>query len=89
LSREGEVIPANAGLTQEEKTMKLTAAKRVIPGLAMALAGAAIALAPIAGADTNPLVPFGTNPQVKTPVGLQTSNHDEFDTSGGQVDLPF
>ena len=69
--------------------MKLTTAKRVLPGLAMALAGAAIALAPIAGADTNPLVPFGTNPQVKTPVGLQTSNHDEFDTSGGQVDLPF
>jgi hypothetical protein len=69
--------------------MKITAAKRIIPGLALAITGAAIALAPIAGADTNPLVPFGTNPQVKTPVGLQTSNHDENDTTAGQLDLPF
>lgn len=69
--------------------MKFTAAKRFIPGVAMALAGAAIALAPIAGADTSPLVPFGTNPVVKTPIGLQTSNHDEIDTTGGQIDLPF
>jgi hypothetical protein len=69
--------------------MTFTSAKRIVPTLAMALAGAAIALAPIAGADTNPMVPFGTNPQVKTTIGLQTSNHDEIDTTGGQIDLPF
>lgn len=72
----------------------ISAAKRVIPGLALAAVGASIALGPIAlgpiaGADTSPLVPFGTNPQVKTPVGLHTSNHDETDTTTGLVDLPF
>jgi hypothetical protein len=69
--------------------VKITAAPRIVPALAMGLAGAAIALAPIAGADTNPLVPYGTSPQVKTPVGQQTSNHDEVDTTNGIVDLPF
>jgi hypothetical protein len=59
------------------------------PGLAAALAGAAIVLAPLAGADTDPLVPYGTHSQVQTSVGLQTSNHDEIDTTNGQVDLPF
>lgn len=69
--------------------MTFTIATRVIPGFAVAAIGAAIALAPIAGADTNPLVPFGTNPEVKTTIGLHTSNHDETDTSAGQIDLPF
>lgn len=69
--------------------MKSIASKRLIPGLAITLAGAAIALAPIAGADTNPLVPFGTSPQVKTPYGLNTSNHDEVNTTNGISDLPF
>ncbi len=69
--------------------MKITLAKRVLPGLAMAITGAAIVFAPMAAADTNPLVPFGPNPQVKTPIGLQMSNHDEFDTTAGQLDLPF
>jgi hypothetical protein len=69
--------------------VKITAAKRVIPGLALAAVGAAIVLAPIAGADTDPLVPYGTYPQVQTSIGLQTSNHDETDTTAGLVDLPF
>ena len=68
--------------------MKITAT-RVVPALAVALAGAAIALAPIAGADTNPLVSYGTNPQVQSSIGLHTSNHDETDTTTGLVDLPF
>lgn len=68
--------------------MRITA-NRVVTGLTMALTGAAIALAPIAGADTNPLVPFGPTPQVKTSLGVQTSNQDEVDTSNGVVDLPF
>ena len=69
--------------------MKITAAKRIVAGLAMAIAGAAIALAPTAGADTNPLVPYGTSPQVKTPYGLHTSDQDEVSTANGIVDLPF
>ena len=69
--------------------MKITAASRIVPGLAIAIAGVAIALAPTAGADTSPLVPYGTSPQVKTPIGLQTSNQDEIDRTNGLVDLPF
>ncbi|MET0704345.1 MAG: hypothetical protein ABWY93_32245 [Mycobacterium sp.] len=42
-----------------------------------------------AAADTNPLVPFGTSPQVRTSVGQHTSDHDETDTTGGRVDLAF
>ncbi|MBI3224622.1 MAG: hypothetical protein HYZ39_06155 [Mycolicibacterium cosmeticum] len=57
--------------------------------LALGVAGAAIALAPIAGADTSPLVPYGTNPQVPYLVGLHSSNHDELNTTNGQLDLPF
>ena len=68
--------------------MRITA-KRIAPGLAVGFIAAAMALAPVAGADTNPLVPFGPNPQVKMSVGLQTSNHDEIDTTAGQIDLPF
>ncbi|CAN5358991.1 hypothetical protein BH09ACT8_BH09ACT8_04120 [soil metagenome] len=50
---------------------------------------AAAAPMTIVGGGTNPFVPFGTNPQVRTPVGLQPSNHDEIDTTNGRVDLPF
>jgi hypothetical protein len=65
------------------------ATKLIAPGLAAAMACAAVVLAPIAGADTDPLVPYGTSPQVQTSVGLQTSNHDEIDNTNGQFDLPF
>lgn len=57
--------------------------------LLLGAAGVAVALAPIAGADTNPLVPYGTNPQVPYLVGLHSSNHDELDTTQGRLDLPF
>jgi hypothetical protein len=36
--------------------------KHVAPWLAASAIGGAIALAPIASADTNPLVPYGPNP---------------------------
>ena len=39
-----------------------TTIKYIAPWLAAAAIGGAIALAPIASADTNPLVPYGTNP---------------------------
>jgi hypothetical protein len=40
-----------------------------------------------AGAD--PLVPFGTDPQVPVTTGYVNRNHDEGITTNGQVDLPF
>lgn len=46
-------------------------------------------LTSVVGSNPDPLVPYGTNPQVQTPIGLQSSNHDEVDTTSGQVDLPF
>jgi hypothetical protein len=51
---------------------------------------ASVALASgIAGPGTDPLVPYGTEPKVPGPLGYVDSNHDEADTSNGQVDLPF
>ena len=64
-------------------------AKRIVPGLAVGFIAAAMALAPVAGADTSPLLPFGTTPQVKTSLNLSTSNHDEIETTDGSLDLPF
>jgi hypothetical protein len=69
--------------------MRLIAAQRVIPALVLAATGFVIALAPTAGADTSPLVPYGTHPQAQTSVGMHTSNHDEVDTTNGSIDLPF
>lgn len=69
--------------------MTLSIIARRAGWLVLGVAGAAIALAPIAGADTDPLVPYGTNPQVPYLVGLHSSNHDELDTTNGQLDLPF
>jgi len=40
--------------------------KHVAPWLAAAAVGGAIALAPIASADTNPLVPYGPIPRART-----------------------
>jgi hypothetical protein len=65
------------------------AIKYVAPWLAVTAIGGALALAPIASADTNPLVPYGTNPHVPYVTGYHVSNHDEVDTTNGQLDLPF
>ncbi len=43
----------------------------------------------IGDAGTDPLVPFGTKPQVPARLGYIDSNHDEASTTNGQVDLPF
>lgn len=61
----------------------------IAPGLAAAAIGGAIALAPIASADTNPLVPYGTDPQTSYVPGYHVSNHDEANTTNGFVDVPF
>ena len=73
--------------------------------LAAAAIGGAIVLAPVASAathvapapsaatssaptGTDPLVPYGTDPN--TPVlGYHVSNHDEANTTNGQIDVPF
>jgi hypothetical protein len=76
----------------------------VAPWLAAAAIGAAVALAPTASAatppapapavttgiaGTDPLVPFGTDPHSPYVFGYHTSDHDESDTTNGQVDVPF
>jgi len=65
-----------------------TTIKYIAPRLAAAAIGAAIALAPVASADTNPLVPYGTNPPVPS-LGYHSSNHGEANTTNGFVDVPF
>lgn len=82
-----------------------TTIKYVAPLLAAAAIGGAIALAPIASAatpptatthsapaasaGTDPLVPYGTDPQVPYRLGYINPNHDEGNTTNGEVDLPF
>ena len=63
--------------------------KYVAPWLAAAAIGGAIALAPIASADTNPLVPYGTNPTSPYAPGYHVDNHDEANTTNGFLDVPF
>jgi hypothetical protein len=78
--------------------------KFVASGLAAAAIGGAIALAPIAAAatpsapthhtpaaspDTDPLVPYGTDPQSPYVFGYHSSDHDDANTTNGQVDVPF
>lgn len=79
--------------------------KFVTTVLAAAAIGGAVALAPIAAADTgshttvaaangpmtgtDPLVPYGTNPYLPYPQGYVDSNHDEVYTTNGSVELPF
>ncbi|MDP9165282.1 MAG: hypothetical protein M3O32_04370 [Actinomycetota bacterium] len=43
----------------------------------------------VGDAGTDPLVPYGTDPQVPYRLGYVDSNHDEANTTNGQVDLPF
>ena len=66
-----------------------TGIKLIAPWLAAAAIGGAIALAPVASADTNPAVPFGTNPQSPYVLGYHVSNHDEANTTNGFIDVPF
>ncbi|GAB5896056.1 MULTISPECIES: hypothetical protein [Mycolicibacterium] len=78
--------------------MKMSA-KFIAPWLAAAAITGAVALAPVAGAapvshspattGTDPLVPYGTNPDNPYPQGYVDSNHDEVYTTNGSVDLPF
>jgi hypothetical protein len=80
----------------------MKAIKYVAPWLAAAAIGGAVALAPIASAaslaapaattgtaGTDPLVPFGTDPHSPYDFGYHVSDHDEANTTNGQVDVPF
>jgi len=66
-----------------------TSIKFIAPALGAAAIGAAMLLAPIASADTDPLVPYGTNPHTPYVLGYHVSNHDEANTTNGQLDTPF
>ena len=57
--------------------------------LAAVAAVGAVALAPVASADTSALVPYGTDPHVPYPQGIRISNHDETNQSAGALDQPF
>ena len=68
-----------------------TSIKFIAPAVGAAAIGAAIVLAPIASADPNPALPYGTNPQVPN-LGYYESNsgiHSAGDTTFGSLDLPF
>jgi hypothetical protein len=43
----------------------------------------------VGGAGTDPLVPYGTNPYVPYRLGYINPNHDEGNTTNGEVDVPF
>jgi hypothetical protein len=45
--------------------------------------------APVAVTDTDPLVPFGTDPYSPYVFGYHVSDHDEANTTNGQIDVPF
>jgi hypothetical protein len=72
----------------QENIMKTTI-KYIAPWLAAAAIGGAIALAPIASANTDPAVPYGTDPHSPYVLGYHVSNHDEANTTNGFVDAPF
>jgi hypothetical protein len=44
--------------------------------------------APASAAGTDPLVPFGADPSVPYQLGFIDPNHDNANTTNGQVDLP-
>jgi len=59
-----------------------TPIKFIAPWLAVAAIGGSIALAPIANADTEPFVPYGTDPTSPYIFGYHNANSQ-------QVDVPF
>jgi hypothetical protein len=68
-------------VNRSEKTVK-AAIKHLAPWLAVAAIGGAVALAPIASADTDPSTPYGTDPMSPAIFGYHTADSP-------QVDVPF
>ena len=50
---------------------------------------ASTAPASVGSAGTDPLVPFGTDPHSPYVFGYHTSDHDESNTTNGQLDTAF
>jgi hypothetical protein len=46
-------------------------------------------VATVPAGGTDPLVPFGTEPTVPYRLGYIDPNHDDANTTNGEVDLPF
>jgi hypothetical protein len=44
--------------------------------------------APVGSAGTDPLVPFGADPAIPYRLGFIDPNHDNANTTNGEVDLP-
>ncbi|CAN5588388.1 hypothetical protein BH09ACT8_BH09ACT8_63430 [soil metagenome] len=44
--------------------------------------------APVGSAGTDPLVPFGADPQIPYQLGYLDPTHDNGNTTNGQLDLP-
>ena len=60
----------------------------IAPWLAAAAVGGAIALAPLANTDTDPVVPYRTNPTSPDIFGYHTAN-DVANPTNSAVDVPF
>jgi len=82
-----DVSGGDIGLPERD-ALVMKALKYLAAPLAAATIGGAILLAPTASADTDPLVPYGTNPHVPA-LGYHVSNHDEANTTNGFVDTAF
>jgi hypothetical protein len=61
---------------------------RYVAPLAIAASAAAIGLAPIANADTDPAVRYGPNPTSPDIFGYHTSN-EAANPTNSEVDVPF
>lgn len=63
--------------------------KFIAPAMAAAGIAGALLLAPIASADTDPLIPNGSDPHSSYVLGEHFSNHDEANQSAGYLDTSF
>jgi hypothetical protein len=75
-------VAENQGPTSRPEKIMKTAIRHLAPWLAVAAIGGAVALAPIASADTDPSTPYGTGPMSPAIFGYHTANSP-------QVDVPF
>jgi hypothetical protein len=73
---------AQTGRTSRQEKIMRTAIKYLAPWLAVAAIGGAMALAPIANADTDPATPYGTDPMSPALFGYHYAD-------GPHVGVPF
>jgi hypothetical protein len=63
--------------------------KHFVPWLAAAAIGGAIALAPIAYANINPLATYDADPMSPSSPSYHVDNQDDANTTNGFLDTPF